>query len=216
MEIENNARPVRVGAGATNARGEPLKQERAERTRASVLEAAAESFAAKGYPAVTILDVAKLAGLTKGAVYFHFTNKEALALAVAEEFYSRVGRVAETLRGEDCSPLDRAMGFVRRSALLFRDDRVVQAGARLQIERPFIESSLPMPYVDAQAALTEFLADAQRAGQLKPSSDPEALARVLLSAFFGAQHMSWVFNDRQDLVERVEEIVRGLFSEHGF
>lgn len=214
MARETESRPVRTRRSATNAKGEPLKQERAARTRASVLEAAAESFAAKGFPEVTVLDVAERAGLTKGAVYFHFANKEALAVAVAQEFYGRVGEVARNLRGDDRSPLDRAIEFVRRNALLFRDDRVIQAGARLQIERPYIDSSLPTPYVGALEALTEFLDGAEEAGQLRPGSRPEALARVLLSAFFGAQHMSWVLNDRSDLVERVEEIVRELFPEH--
>ena len=48
-----------------------------------MLDAAAQAFAAKGFPAVTILDVAEITGMTKGAVYFHYSNKEALAIAVA-------------------------------------------------------------------------------------------------------------------------------------
>ncbi|MFD8216154.1 ScbR family autoregulator-binding transcription factor [Streptomyces sp. NPDC059697] len=214
MARETESRPVRTRRAATNAKGEPLKQDRAARTRESVLEAAAEAFAAKGFPEVTVLDVAERAGLTKGAVYFHFANKDALAVAVAQEFYGRVGEVTEALRRENRTPLDRAIEFVRRNAVLFRDDPVIQAGARLQIERRYIDSSLPTPYVGALEALTEFLTGAEEEDQLSPGADPEVLARVLLSAFFGAQHMSWVLNDRKDLVERAEETLQCLFPGH--
>lgn len=210
---EIDSRPVRRRRSVTNAKGEPLKQDRAARTREKVLQAAAESFAEKGFPQVTVLDVAERAGLTKGAVYFHFANKEALATAVAERFYGRVAELVETLRGESRPSLERVTEFLRRNAVLFRDDRVFQAGARLQIEHPYIDSSLPTPYVGAVAAIREFLTGAEAEGRLGPGADPEALARVLISAFFGAQHMSWVLNDRSDLVERVEEIVQGVFQE---
>ena len=55
-----------------------LKQERAERTRAQILNSAAEAFASRGFPSVTIVDIAELTGMTKGAVYFHYANKESL------------------------------------------------------------------------------------------------------------------------------------------
>lgn len=211
---ESETRTADKRRSTTNAKGEPLKQERAARTRQSVLEAAAELFAVKGFPAVTVLDVAERTGLTKGAVYFHFTNKEAIAVAVAHDFYGRIEATATALLREERAPLEQAIEFVRRLAVLFRDDRVIQAGARLQLERPYIDSSLPTPYVGALDALTGILVEAGKAGQLPPGADPEALARVLLSAFFGAQHMSWVLSDRADLPDRVEEILRAVFPGH--
>lgn len=39
---------------------------------------------------------------------------------------------------------------------------------------------------------------------------PDTLATVLVSAFFGAQHISWVLNDRADLVERTIALVRTI------
>lgn len=52
-----------------------------ERTRASLVEAAAEVFAEKGFHAATLDDIAARAGLTKGAIYGNFKNKEELLLA---------------------------------------------------------------------------------------------------------------------------------------
>ena len=75
MAVERSAsrsRPARDTAPRHRDTG--LKQERAVRTRGQVLDAAAKAFATKGFPAVTVQDVAELAGVTKGAVYFHFAN----------------------------------------------------------------------------------------------------------------------------------------------
>ena len=118
---------------ATSARGTELRQERALRTRESILRAAAEAFADQGFPGVTILDVAELTGVTKGAVYFHFTNKEALAVAVAEEFYRRLAAVTVEIENVELPALQAVTELVLRTATAFRDDKTVQAGADGQL-----------------------------------------------------------------------------------
>jgi AcrR family transcriptional regulator len=202
------------GQGPRNAsprnRDTGLKQERAVRTRGQVLDAAAEAFATKGFPAVTVLDVAELAGVTKGAVYFHFANKEALAQAVAEEFYHLLGVIGSEVEEAGLSPLAAVAELLERTALAFRDDTMVQAGARLQIERSLIGVEMPMPYLGYTESLTRWLRQAQDQSQLPAGASPESTSRVLVSAFFGAQHISWVLNDRADIAERVREILVAL------
>ncbi len=198
----------------TNAKGARLKQDRALQTQQSVLESAAAVFAAKGFPGVTILDVAEHAGLTKGAVYFHFANKEALAEAVAQEFYRRLPLIVEPALQLGLPPLRTVVEALQRTADAFRDDRVIQAGARLQIERAYIGATLPTPYADFEALLARLLTQADEAGELRSGLSPEAYARILISAFFGAQHISWVQSDRQDLKERVTEIVDAVLPGH--
>ncbi|WP_328308746.1 TetR/AcrR family transcriptional regulator [Actinomycetospora sp. NBC_00405] len=51
-------------------------------TRAGLVEAATELFAARGFAETSIDDVAAVAGMTKGAVYHHFAGKAALFEAV--------------------------------------------------------------------------------------------------------------------------------------
>ncbi|MCX5388091.1 ScbR family autoregulator-binding transcription factor [Streptomyces sp. NBC_00083] len=184
-----------------------LKQERAVRTRGLILDAAARAFADKGYPATTILDVAELMGATKGAVYFHFANKGALAAAVTEEFYVRLRASAQQVTDQALPPLATLAELLVRTGVLFRDDEVIRAGARLQIEQSLIETDLPAPFVGYTETVTGLLRAAHAEGALPGGHDPEAVGRVLVSAFFGAQHMSWVMNDRADIAERVREIL---------
>ena len=53
-------------------------------TRASILQTAAEVFAERGYAETTLSELIARSGLTKGALYVHFTSKEQLALTVLE------------------------------------------------------------------------------------------------------------------------------------
>lgn len=64
-------------------RAEERRAERAGRTRAELLDAAARAFARQGYEGASLGDIAADAGYTKGAVYAHFGSKHELFLEVA-------------------------------------------------------------------------------------------------------------------------------------
>ncbi|THA36625.1 TetR/AcrR family transcriptional regulator [Streptomyces sp. A1277] len=60
------------------------RQERAEQTRRKLVEAAAEEFAAHGYSGASLSGIVRSAGVTMGALTFHFPSKSLLADAVQE------------------------------------------------------------------------------------------------------------------------------------
>ncbi|GGV48186.1 TetR family transcriptional regulator [Kitasatospora herbaricolor] len=218
MTPANGERPRAVNPTTEHGRA-GLTQERALRTRAQILGAAAHAFATKGFPAVTVLDVAQLAGMTKGAVYFHYPNKEALARAVADEFYQTLNNLTDDVARQNLHPLDAVTQLLTRTAIAFRDDLVIQAGARLQIERSLIATDLPTPYIGYTRTITDWLTQATHTpNNTTPTNsttpnphtttlDPHTTARVLISAFFGAQHISWILTNRTDITQRVQEIL---------
>lgn len=61
-----------------------LRAQHVEATRRAVLAAARVAFGAKGYAQASVDEIAAAAGVTKGAVYHHFANKQALFEAVAD------------------------------------------------------------------------------------------------------------------------------------
>ncbi|KUN95717.1 TetR family transcriptional regulator [Streptomyces caeruleatus] len=198
-------------------RGPDPRQDRAVRTRAHILRCAAEIFAVRGYPYTSITDVAQRVGMTKGAVYFHFPNKESLAVAVVEELYSRWPRTLEEVRGKGLSPLDTAVEMFNDAADAFQNDPIMQAGTRLQNERAFIDAELPEPYVDWTSLISTLLREARDLGQLHDGVDPDQAARVTIAAFFGMQHISENLHRRADLKERwleVRELIFPLLRAH--
>jgi AcrR family transcriptional regulator len=61
-------------------------QEEAEATRQAVLAAALRLFSESGYAATRLSDVARAAGVTRGAVYHHFDNKAHLYRTLLHDF----------------------------------------------------------------------------------------------------------------------------------
>lgn len=63
------------------------QQEKAMATRQQVLQAALRVFCRKGYSAATLADVADEAGLSRGAIYWNFANKQDLYVTLVREYF---------------------------------------------------------------------------------------------------------------------------------
>ena len=184
----------------------PLKQERAWNTRRAILDAAARVFAEKGFAGMTLQDVAERAELTKGALYFHFSNKESLAVEIVTTYAARWEPLIEEVKRLELSPMRTLVEILDRTAEAFRTEVPIQAAARLQIERSLINADVPAPYVGWINAMTALTRQAKEAGELREGLEPEAAANVIVAAFFGMQHVSDVRTGRADQRERYTEL----------
>ena len=67
-----------------------VRQARSEATRRKIIDSAVELINEIGYPASGLADIIERAELTKGALYYHFESKEAVATAIIEEGADRI------------------------------------------------------------------------------------------------------------------------------
>lgn len=77
------------------------RDEYAEATRNAIVEAASDLFARSGYPKTSMDDIADHARVTKGAIYHHFPNKQAVFEAVLTEINQRFLQRVEEKVGTD-------------------------------------------------------------------------------------------------------------------
>ncbi|MFD3722337.1 TetR family transcriptional regulator [Streptomyces sp. NPDC058674] len=70
-----------------------VKQERAARTRESLVRAAAEVFAEQGFTTASIAAISRRAGVSAGGLHFHFESKTALADAVEDRAVQALRRI---------------------------------------------------------------------------------------------------------------------------
>jgi AcrR family transcriptional regulator len=73
----------------TSARSKP-KGDKRERTRAALLEAARALIREKGYERTTLEEVATRAGMTTGAIYGNFKNRDELFIALGQAYWAPV------------------------------------------------------------------------------------------------------------------------------
>lgn len=90
----------------------PSQAERTIATRASIVDAARALFGQDGFFRVSLEDVARQVGVTKGAIYHHFGSKEGLFEAVLIEEQRRLLSLQATSPGEG-HLLDRFAAAVR-------------------------------------------------------------------------------------------------------
>ena len=81
----------------TNTVGAPTTR-RGQRTRAALVEAAAQVFAEKQFPATNVSDIAKRAGTAHGTFYRYFDSKEAIFREVALDLQRKMRAHGETDR----------------------------------------------------------------------------------------------------------------------
>jgi AcrR family transcriptional regulator len=109
-----------------------LKQERALHTRHALVRSAAEVFERHGYVRAKLTEISAGAGVSPGALHFHFGNKAAVAATVqvaAAENLRRAARTATRRPGLD--PLQRLTDASYALAERLREDVVARAGSRL-------------------------------------------------------------------------------------
>ncbi len=85
-----------------NETAKTIRDEYAERTRMEILKSARTVFTKTGFAASSLQQIAKNAGVTRGALYHHFRNKEDIFLAVFRTLQAEIienlkdGAFAET------------------------------------------------------------------------------------------------------------------------
>jgi AcrR family transcriptional regulator len=75
-----------VSSGLSKSKRRVPQRDRGERRVAEVLDAASEVIAEVGYDAATMTEIAERAGASIGALYQYFPNKEAIALALRQQY----------------------------------------------------------------------------------------------------------------------------------
>ena len=181
-----------------------VKQARAEATREAIIRGAAEVFDRFGYEATSLSDVMATAGVTKGALYFHFSSKEDLANAIIER--QHLQSVGPAWGADDSGGLEAVIGLSHHLAAQLRADPVVRAGIRLTLETGTFTCTRPGPYQDWIDAVALLLKHAADAGELLASMEPERMARYFVGAFTGVQVLSEVLTGRADVHKRVQEM----------
>ncbi len=82
------------------------QEDRRSATRQSLLDAARTLFAEKGYAATATPDIVAAAGVTRGALYHHFADKQALFAAVVEAEHAAIANSVETATDGEAAPPD--------------------------------------------------------------------------------------------------------------
>ena len=185
------------------------RQPRADRTRTHIIETAARAFAEHGYEGVSLNELVKTSQVSKGAFYFHFPSKEALALAA---FRVKQEELLARLLAEEAPPrlTERVAFLLRRRSALIREDPSLGCVTRLGSELN-VRSAPGSTYASFQdlalELITDLIREGQRGHEFRSDLDPEAAARAIIAAILGLDVLSQLMSGGADLEVRTEEVI---------
>lgn len=177
-------------------------KEEALKTRSRVLKSAMKVFLAKGYSQTSLTDIAKNAGYTRGAVYWHFEDKSEILEILISKFHQRFLLKQAEILPSALDPLQKVTEMININFLeLYRNKEF----------RDFIELTWFKTEIDQHAGLlqgkvaitkifndtiTRLFREAAQAGILKKELDPEIAALTITSLINGIYRGYFVIPDK--------------------
>ena len=163
-------------------------QQRSEETRTRIMEAALACFAERGYDATGVAEICQRAGVSKGAFYHHFAGKQALFVALLDDWLALLDEAVTSTRALAVTAPQSLQAMVGLLQQVFRD-----ASGRLPMFFEFwrqaardeaIWQTTMAPFARYHALLVEIIQQGVDEGSLQPC-DPNDAARVLVSMAAG-------------------------------
>ncbi|AQT82886.1 hypothetical protein B1R94_17205 [Mycolicibacterium litorale] len=171
------------------------RQARAEATRRRIIDAAVELFAAIGYGDTSLADIVKAAKVTKGAFYYHFTSKEAVAEAIIGESNERVAAAYADATREARPALEKLIAGSYAIAGAIRSDTLVGIGNQLIQSLSQIGDTGGQVYPRWKSIFAEEANAAATAGQLRDGMIADDVGEAIYVSMVGCQLLSDAIGD---------------------
>ena len=155
-------------------------------TRQRLIAAASHQFSQRAYSMVSLDDILAEAELTKGAMYFHFQSKQALALAIIDELADTSRAAVTELLARKMSGLETLIDLIYLLAVQDTQDEVARAGVRL-LEILDNTTTLWQSWIDLVSSLIK---KAIAEGDVINHLDAEDVAKMLVALWVGIRRIS--------------------------
>ena len=190
---------------------------KAERTTAYIIETVAPIFNKHGYIGTSMSDLTEATGLTKGAIYGNFENKEALALSAFE--YNRnqlLDAIDERLDMEEDSlgKLFSLINFYKQYdvfTLPMGGCPILNVGIDAQGNNTLLAAAVKETAKDIEGKIALVLENGAKQNELHLPVPPLQFAKQLFTMIQGAVAMSTITRDRKYLINTLtylEHLVR--------
>ena len=187
-------------------------KEEAQETRSQILEAAEKAFYERGVARTTLADIATLAGVTRGAIYWHFSNKADLVQAMLDSLHEPLDALARASESEDeVDPLGcmrkllvRLMHQMVLDPKTRRINEILHHKCEFTDDRCEIRQQRQASTIDCHAHIALSLGNAVKRGQLPADVDPERAALAIYAYIDGLIRRWLLLPGSFDLLNQAE------------
>lgn len=184
--------------------------ERRHSTRSKILDAAVRIFAEKGYHDTAVDDIVRASSTSKGAVYFHFPNKQGIFLALVEYLANQVINRMEDSIGTEKGGIDKVDAALRTALEFFGSHRNLARILLVEVAGlgHGFHPRLLVLRVRFTSLIKKHLDRAVADGSI-PSQDTEVAARVWLGALTELA-VRWLYAENEESLEKQLPALRAL------
>ena len=186
---------------------------KAERTTQFITKTIAPIFNRKGYAATSLNDITTATGLTKGAVYGNFDNKETLYLHCFEHLASTIISRLEYRVSLGDSPMENLMNFAifYKEYVDFTSDfggcPIVNFGTDSKHQNQDMNSRVREVMHRVEQILSELIEEGKRQGSIRKNIKGPVYAKRFYSLIQGSVFMSQSTNDPSYLQDAMNVII---------
>lgn len=191
-------------------------QARAEATRRKIIDSAVDLFSELGYGETGLADVLQRAGVSKGAFYYHFESKEAVAAAIIEEYSRKLIDAGRTSFDPEAPELANVIRTSFECAAIIQHDKTAWVGNELMQAVSQISSTAARIYQEWSVGYIEILRKSLAAAGLRDTIDPTEAAESIWATILGCHLLSGAIgDDRFTRLARAWHVMLGLMLPSG-
>ncbi len=160
-------------------------------TRQYIIEQTAPVFNKKGYAGTSMSDITEVTGLTKGAIYGNFENKDDVALAVFDYNMHQITAAIEQRMSTTSSTWEKLMVFPRFYRTAFKE-KFLSIGCPIVNTAPEADDTHQGLHQKVNKAIARFDKGIQslvkkgiKKGEIKDTTNPSTIASLMISLIEG-------------------------------
>ena len=187
--------------------------DKAERTRNYIIETAAHIFNKKGYEGTSFSDIIESSGISKGAIYGHFENKDELALAALDHNLNLASKIIFSNVKDRADSCEKLIGFARSYSIFYEiisnagGCPVINAAVDSDDGHSEVRKRVTKFITMWQNSIDKIIKEGIQKGELKFSPEAKIFSNIFISLIQGGIMLSKVMNDRKYIDEASDFLV---------
>ena len=192
---------------------------KAEQTTEFIIQTVAPIFNKNGYAATSLSDITKATGLTKGAIYGNFKNKEGLAVAAFDTTVKNMLRRIAQHQSISDSPLEKLFlitDFYRNYYNYSQElggCPVLNMGVDAKHQNPLLFERVKYTITKIKNNLAKTIEAGKQRGEINLKTDAMLYAKRLYTMIIGAIFMTHTMEDNSYLLETMDQIETMIHKE---
>jgi TetR/AcrR family transcriptional regulator, transcriptional repressor for nem operon len=174
---------------------------KADRTKEFIIEKTSPLFNKKGYAGTSLTDMTDATGLTKGAIYGNFEDKDDVALAAFDHNMARLIEQVRTLQATERSATGKLKAFIQvyrgglESGVLVDGCPIINTGSEADDTHPRLKEKVNAALARWHKSISAIIQQGKMQGEFRADTNAAEIASLMIAMIEGGFTLSKISGD---------------------